>query len=416
MMNNIIQEVERIKRKQQAKNSKLVGAIDGLLTDIEDVLRSLELEEENNEENNGKDLEHTPLSNKNMKGTRSEQNKNNEKLVPSTGVNKWVRARCEGIVSKKYVASMKQNHKDYFTFISKLGKSIDNCANSDIQNVVFQVNNQKDIIKKLAVKYMKENTAFHISSGNIKAIQTGNKLEKLSKIQKLLDQSQFEEAVALIDNKSGSYPPLQCDNELKLIIIKSHCFNLFNQKKYREAIIFLKENHPHDTPSSLQEIGQMIHKFTYKQSNEAPRCLESLQESKLSYRSFKLIEKQSRRLLGLSENCLMRKIVIAGMLAMASYLRNKHVFDEMDLEKDVDITVNLPNDLIYHSIVHCPVSKEICNPSSNKALLQNCGHIIAELSVKKMLEMSRMARETGEIKCPTCPNVQKAETMKPVVY
>jgi hypothetical protein len=65
----------------------------------------------------------------------------------------------------------------------------------------------------------------------------------------------------------------------------------------------------------------------------------------------------------------------------------------------------------YHSMIVCPISKEVCSPGNN-AMLLKCGHIVSEQSIKRML----VSRNRKKFKCPTCPNEQSISQVRKIDY
>jgi hypothetical protein len=65
----------------------------------------------------------------------------------------------------------------------------------------------------------------------------------------------------------------------------------------------------------------------------------------------------------------------------------------------------------YHSIIVCPVSKEICN-ENNPPMILVCGHIISESSAKKLANVGPSGFVGKKIKCPICPKEQDFKKLK----
>ena len=80
--------------------------------------------------------------------------------------------------------------------------------------------------------------------------------------------------------------------------------------------------------------------------------------------------------------------------------------NETDKDKNqLMYSIELPEELIYHNIFVCPVSKEIAT-AENKPLRLNCGHCICKNSFEK-IEKQGISR--NQIKCPICNQVGKVE-------
>ena len=79
---------------------------------------------------------------------------------------------------------------------------------------------------------------------------------------------------------------------------------------------------------------------------------------------------------------------------------------EVDKEKNqLMYSLELPEELIYHNIFVCPVSKEIAS-ADNPPIRLNCGHCICKNSFDK-IEKSGVRH--NQIKCPICTQVGKVD-------
>ena len=79
---------------------------------------------------------------------------------------------------------------------------------------------------------------------------------------------------------------------------------------------------------------------------------------------------------------------------------------EVDKEKNqLMYSLELPEELIYHNIFVCPVSKEIAN-AENEPIRLNCGHCICKNSFDKI---EKTGARHNQIKCPICTQVGKID-------
>lgn len=72
--------------------------------------------------------------------------------------------------------------------------------------------------------------------------------------------------------------------------------------------------------------------------------------------------------------------LLAGMLSLPQILKaEKIIKDKKDIinEKELPYEINLPNNLKFHSLFVCPVTKEISTPE-NTPMLLNCGHAVSQ--------------------------------------
>ena len=79
---------------------------------------------------------------------------------------------------------------------------------------------------------------------------------------------------------------------------------------------------------------------------------------------------------------------------------------EVDKEKNqLMYSMELPEELIFHNIFVCPVSKEIAT-AENEPIRLNCGHCICKNSFDKI---EKTGTRHNQIKCPICNQVGKVD-------
>jgi len=79
---------------------------------------------------------------------------------------------------------------------------------------------------------------------------------------------------------------------------------------------------------------------------------------------------------------------------------------EVDKEKNqLMYSLELPEELIFHNIFVCPVSKEIAT-AENEPIRLNCGHCICKNSFDKI---EKSGARHNQIKCPICNQVGKVD-------
>ena len=79
---------------------------------------------------------------------------------------------------------------------------------------------------------------------------------------------------------------------------------------------------------------------------------------------------------------------------------------EVDKEKNqLMYSLELPEELIFHNIFVCPISKEIAT-AENPPVRLNCGHCICKNSFEKI---EKTGTRHNQIKCPICIQVGKID-------
>ncbi|KAI8048038.1 CTLH/CRA C-terminal to lish motif domain-containing protein [Gilbertella persicaria] len=73
---------------------------------------------------------------------------------------------------------------------------------------------------------------------------------------------------------------------------------------------------------------------------------------------------------------------------------------EWSAQDELPVEVPLDEDLRYHSVFACPVSKEQAT-DDNPPMMMPCGHVVCKES---LLRLSRSSRASSRFKCPYCPS------------
>lgn len=77
--------------------------------------------------------------------------------------------------------------------------------------------------------------------------------------------------------------------------------------------------------------------------------------------------------------------------------------------QEVPVDVSLPPSLRSHSVFVDPVLRQQCDPATNPPILLQCGHVISRET------LDRLSSGRPRFKCPTCPNIQQASQVLPLV-
>ena len=73
--------------------------------------------------------------------------------------------------------------------------------------------------------------------------------------------------------------------------------------------------------------------------------------------------------------------LLSGMIGLPQILKaEKIIKDRKDIINELPYEINLPNQLKFHSLFVCPVTKEISTPE-NPPMLLNCGHAVSQLFI-----------------------------------
>jgi hypothetical protein len=384
-MKAIETELERVKRRQTIKNQRLEGIVEGLAKDIGQLVHGLEFQE------NSPSLEESSNSR------------------PSFGLNTTIRRSCEEIVGKKNVRSIQNIHKDHFTFMSKLGKTIErelveNCSLPLLEEKL----GKRDLLEFLDCDSMTEPQI------RIRESDSSSMAGKLLQIQDLIEQKNYEEAYQI--SISNTFEDQMLNENLSFELMKLSFLNLVSQGRRLESIGFLQKTFQDKNFEFAVHYGEMISLATYKDLTSLPKRLTHYNLESTLENCRRMISKRIRKTLGLPEVQPLQEVICAGLIALSELSKEMTGVDSLKIGEDLAIQLHLPTHMVHHSVIYCPITRECCHEDSNRALYQNCGHVVGEHSVKKMMESNKKNKETDTFKCPTCPNQQRMSTMKEVHY
>ncbi|ORX57466.1 hypothetical protein DM01DRAFT_1227315 [Hesseltinella vesiculosa] len=76
---------------------------------------------------------------------------------------------------------------------------------------------------------------------------------------------------------------------------------------------------------------------------------------------------------------------------------------EWSQQDELPVEIPLDDDMRFHSVFTCPVSKEQAT-DTNPPMMMPCGHVICKESLQRLSRNSRYGRNALRFKCPYCPS------------
>ena len=176
-----------------------------------------------------------------------------------------------------------------------------------------------------------------------------------------------------------------------------------------------------------KEISKLMFKLLYKKSEINTNIIENKEnkENKASNEKsweelknlftetfFKLNHKSkddTLSLILLAGRCVLPQVVESEEKLMKDK-ESKNM--EVDKEKNqLMYSLELPEELIFHNIFVCPISKEIAT-AENPPIRLNCGHCICKNSFEKI---EKTGTRHNQIKCPICTQVGKVDEITKLI-
>lgn len=418
-------ELSRVQKKSALRWKKTEATLDSFIADVDTLIEDLEGQVAYEKEKGSS--KPAPTS------SASEIKEEND---DASNLQSFLKERCAKIVQKKPITAIKNIHKDYYTYLSKLGRTINESVHPGVEDIQTDFRGQEVAFVSLLKGFLKEKAASFqtdlssppekltkdtkVDSQEVKNLQERFLLELTEKLEK----KDFMEAVEFLEDtekrgeafkKENKIPDglsmeTLIDLELKTLIFKLAFLEKVENKEIKEAILFLKTRFPEDVKKSEsfeEEIGELIFMCTFENCANIPKRLEKHSLDKVFCKTLKTLHKTLRRIKNLPEQSTFEEIILAGILSIPRFLESSLNISTTSSGTELPISVPLPSEMIHHTIIYCPVTKDACI-DDNKALMPDCGHIVGETSVRKMGDL--------KFKCPICPNVQKKGQLKAVVF
>lgn len=400
-MKAIEAELDRLRRRSAVKQQKLSDLVDTLIQDVKKTVDDLK-------------APHPEAQTETTSDTKNSQTaeRKSEAADPKKEIKQIIRTQCEKTAIQKPLTAIKNHHKEYFTYISKLGKTIDKGSLPNCNDMSYDFEGVKRDFCSLVQDHIKE-TQLVVSQER----GMTNCLQKYQELESLLYEKKIEEALEVYQANQQALKLV--DSEFKLNMCKLIFLSLARSGKKGQAIIFLRKYMSSMNLQQAEEMGEMVHSLCYSSEAELPARLEVPTDfDSILTKCILLLRRAIRKLKGLPETSTFSQVFTAGLIAITEYSQHKHLWRDMRNKKELHVIVDLPKSMVHHSVLYCPISKDICDRKLNAPLLQNCGHIVGQASVRKMLDASRERRPSSSslFKCPTCPNQQSQMSMRTVLY
>ena len=115
-----------------------------------------------------------------------------------------------------------------------------------------------------------------------------------------------------------------------------------------------------------------------------------------------------------SKDDILNMVLLAGRCVLPQVVESEEklmkdkVQENMEVDKDKNqlmYSLELPEELVFHNIFVCPISKEIAT-AENPPIRLNCGHCICKNSFEKI---EKTGTRHNQIKCPICTQVGKID-------
>lgn len=196
----------------------------------------------------------------------------------------------------------------------------------------------------------------------------------------------------------------QSRSDLEMKLHSLRFLEIAKDQSSQEAINYARKHFPVHADSSLYEIQKLTCSLLWSNRDlEHSPYSELLSPSRWND-AVRELTKQYCNLLGESSESGLSTTVTAGTQALPVLLKYMNVM--MAASKKLDwqsveqlpVAVELSEELRFHSVFVCPVSKEQAS-DENPPMMMPCGHVLCKQTINKMSKNGAKS----SFKCPYCP-------------
>ena len=167
----------------------------------------------------------------------------------------------------------------------------------------------------------------------------------------------------------------------------------------------------------INEISKLMLKLLYKKTENNNIKIEKKDENDNNNRWDKIKSLFIDTFFNLnhkSKDDILNMILLAGRCVLPQVVESEEKLmkdkdqENMEVDKEKNqlmYSLELPEELVFHNIFVCPISKEIAT-AENPPIRLNCGHCICKNSFEKI---EKTGTRHNQIKCPICTQVGKID-------
>ena len=194
-------------------------------------------------------------------------------------------------------------------------------------------------------------------------------------------------------------------------------------KSIQECIIYSREHFKPfiNDKSYSKEISKLMFKLLYKKNEHNTNIIQNKDNIDNRWEEIKnLFTETFFELNHRSKDDILSLILLAGRCVLPQVVESEEKLmkdkDKKNMEVDKEknqlmYSLELPEELIFHNIFVCPISKEIAT-TENPPIRLNCGHCICKNSFEKI---EKTGTRHNQIKCPICTQVGKVDEITQLI-
>lgn len=291
--------------------------------------------------------------------------------------------------------------------LNSLGRSIQDALYINLDGVTKDIQIPPPILYKWVVEHLLFHGNIDIAHRIIKEIGVDIseelilKYTTLSSLMTSLRNSQLDTLLNWIHEHEKHLT----QSSLEYNVYKYQFLTLVKANKIEEAFNYAKEHFQGYRSKEMNDIYELMGMLVFSGSfNEVP-FYKHLKLESFRVQVELLLCRDYCRIHNLPSQSHLFSSVQAGISAVPYIAKAKSIMpkDQWEALETLDVEVPLSDDLIFHSIFYCPVSKEVATISNLPQLLP-CGHVLSKQSVQTLqTSRNRFSEVPGRFKCPYCP-------------
>ncbi|KAI8074681.1 putative regulator of gluconeogenesis Rmd5 [Gongronella butleri] len=198
---------------------------------------------------------------------------------------------------------------------------------------------------------------------------------------------------------------LALSSSLEFNLHRLRFIQLLLEKRKMDAVVYSRQHFPRFGSKHLAEIERLMTCIIYDDITQSPYryfCSDSLwSDIRMEF------QRDFCCLLNMSADSPLYACVYVGTTALPIIMKvhtiMSHNRAEWSQQDELPVEIPLDDDLRYHSVFACPVSKEQAT-EANPPMMMPCGHVICKESLQRLSRNSRYGRNAMRFKCPYCPS------------
>lgn len=238
-----------------------------------------------------------------------------------------------------------------------------------------------------------------------------NSFIEMYQILEALGRRDLEPALNWAALNSDKLKEANSDLEMKLHSL--HFLKIAQDENSNEAINYARQHIATYSDTSFPEIQKLMGSLLWKQNLDKSPYADFL-SPELWTKAAKELTRQYCSLLGESSENPLNVTIAAGSLALPPLFKFLNVLaknrKDWQTMEYLPVHVPLPEELQYHTVFVCPVSRELSS-EANPAMRLCCGHVLCKLSINRMSKNG-----TKSFKCPNCPTDIDASQCKQLYF